>query len=143
MPRTISWLPDPTPFDADAFQAMDRVVESVLGATDSPAGRASVGSARPVWPRLDQAREFLLMDEGGAKRDLYASDWRSQPMFVNVGPEHPELGLIINDPVADFNAFRHWWAPVLVRTRADADTWEARSNDTQRRDAALPVGRRP
>ena len=49
--------------------------------------------------------------------------------------------MIINDPVADLQRIQALvGAGYLVRTRADADTWEARSNDTQRRDAALASG---
>ena len=143
--QKISWLPDPTPFDADAFQAMDRVVESVLGERlIRPRDVRPAGSASPVWPRLDQARgKFLLiLDEGGAKRDLYACDWRSRPMFVNVGSEHAGAAvMIINNPIADFERIRGLVsAGYMVRTRADADTWEARTNDTRRRDAAFGSG---
>lgn len=143
--QKISWLPDSTPFDDAAFRAMDRVLESVLGARlIRPRDVRPVGSARPVWPRLEQARgKFLLiLDEGGAKRDLYASNWRSRPMFVNVGPEHSGAAvMIVNNPIGDFDHIRALVsAGYMVRTRADADTWEARSNDTQRRDAAFASG---
>ena len=44
---------------------------------------------------------------------------------------------VINDPLAEGERIRHLVAQgYLVRTRADADTEEARRNDTWRRDAA-------
>ena len=143
--QKISWLPDPTPFDDVAFQALDRVVEQVLGERlIRPRDVRPAGSAVPVWPTLAQARgKFLLiLDEGGAKRDLYANDWQRRPMFVNVGPEHPGAAvMIVNDPVADFRRIQALvGSGYMVRTRADADTWEARSNDTQRRQAAFASG---
>ena len=143
--QKISWLPDPTPFDDSAFRAMDRVVERALGERlIRPQDVRPVDSTKPVWPRLDQARgKFLLiLDEGGAKRDLYAGDWRSRPMFVNVGPDHPGAAvMIVNDPVADFQRIQTLVnAGFMVRTRADADTREARINDAQRRQAAFASG---
>ena len=124
---------------------MDRVVERALGERlIRPQDVRPADSTKPVWPRLDQARgKFLLiLDEGGAKRDLYAGDWRSRPMFVNVGPEHPGAAvMIVNDPVADFQRIQTLVnAGFMVRTRADADTREARINDAQRRQAAFASG---
>ena len=143
--QKIAWLPDPTPFDDSAFEALDRVVERVLGERlIRPRDVRVAGSVTPVWPILEQARgKFLLiLDEGGAKRDLYAGDWQSRPMFVNVGPEHPGSAvMIVNDPMADFRRIQALvGAGYMVRTRADADTWEARINDTQRRQAAFASG---
>jgi hypothetical protein len=47
----------------------------------------------------------------------------------------------VNDPVADFDRIQKLVkAGFLVRTRADADTAEARANDPARRDKALASG---
>ena len=96
------------------------------------------------WPRIDSVRGrfLLILDEQGRKLDLYAENWRHRPMFLNVPAEHPAAAvMILNEPIADFD---HIQAMVrqgfLVRTRADADTREARSGDTSRRDAALASG---
>ena len=49
--------------------------------------------------------------------------------------------MIINNPIADFERIRVLVSVgYMVRTRADADTWEARTNDTRRRDAAFGSG---
>lgn len=143
--QKISWLPDPTPFDDVAFQALDSAVEDTLGERlIRPRDVRRAGSIKPDWPTLEQARgKFLLiLDEGGAKRDLYAGNWQSRPMFVNVEPEHPAAAvMIVNDPVADFQRIQALvGAGYMVRTRADADTREARLNDTQRRQAAFASG---
>jgi hypothetical protein len=46
-----------------------------------------------------------------------------------------------NDPVNGFEGIRQLVKDgFLVRTRADADTVEARANDTERRDRALASG---
>ncbi len=47
----------------------------------------------------------------------------------------------LNDPVSSFDRIRSLVAAgYLVRTRADADTVEARTGNTQRREAALASG---
>ena len=47
----------------------------------------------------------------------------------------------VNDAVRDFDRIQHLVrSGFLVRTRADADTVEARSGDAARRDAALASG---
>ena len=47
----------------------------------------------------------------------------------------------LNDPIGDFDAIQaDGAAGYVVRTRADADTVEARSGDTTPRDAALASG---
>jgi hypothetical protein len=48
---------------------------------------------------------------------------------------------IVNDPIRDADRIRELVeAGFIVRTRADADTVEARSGDTARREAALASG---
>jgi hypothetical protein len=61
---------------------------------------------------------------------------------VNVPPGHPAAAFrIVNDPIASAEEIRDLVRRgYLVRTRADADTREARANDTARRDAAFASG---
>ena len=48
---------------------------------------------------------------------------------------------IINDPIAEHERIKALVAAgYMVRTRADADTTEARSNNTVRREAAFASG---
>jgi len=143
--QAIDWLPKPTPFDTDAFNALDDVLEASLAdKLIRPAAVKVVGQSRPNWPLLDEARgKFLLvLDETGLKQALYLNGWRDRPMFAAVDADHPAAAvLIINDPVAEQSRIRALVsAGFLVRTRADANTLEARANDTSRRDAAFASG---
>ena len=100
-----------------------------------------------AWPTLDEARgRFLfVLDETGAKRDRYVAghpSLRGRVLFVNAPPESDEAAfLIMNEPIADGARIRELVAQgFLVRTRADADTREARSGETARREAAFASG---
>ena len=99
------------------------------------------------WPRLDDVRGQVLfaLDNEGARRDLYLSDHpslRGRAMFVSVEPDHPAAAWMkVNDPIRDFDRIRDLVRKgFLVRTRADAETAEARGNDSFRRDKALASG---
>ena len=65
-----------------------------------------------------------------------------QLCFASVAESHPQAAWFkINDPVAEFDRIRRLvGAGFLVRTRADADTRQARSNNTTQRDMALASG---
>jgi len=143
--QIIDWLPEPVTFDAEALNALDEVLEASLGGMlIRPASVKVTGQSQPIWPLLDDARgKFLLvLDETGLKRDLYLTGWQKRPMFAAVDADHPAAAvLIINDPVAERARIQALVeAGFLVRTRADANTVEARANDTGRRDAAFASG---
>ncbi len=63
-------------------------------------------------------------------------------LFVNAPPESDEAAfLIMNEPIASGARIRELVKQgFLVRTRADADTREARSGETARREAAFASG---
>jgi Phosphoinositide phospholipase C, Ca2+-dependent/Beta-galactosidase len=99
------------------------------------------------WPTLAEARGKVMfgLDNGGSIRDLYLQGHpalQGRLLFVNVPPDNPAAAWMEeNDPVAGFAKIQEWVkAGFLVRTRADADTLEARRNDTQRRDRAFASG---
>jgi hypothetical protein len=83
-----------------------------------------------------------ILDESGKKLAGYAARWQDRAMFANLPETAPGAAiLIVNDPVAQFARIRSLVrAGFIVRTRADADTREARSGDTLRRDRALASG---
>jgi hypothetical protein len=93
---------------------------------------------------LEEARGkfILILDEGGPKRDMYYEGWQQRPMFTNAPEGHPANAImIINDPIGQFEEIQRLVkAGYMVRTRADADTREARDNDTRRRAAAFASG---
>lgn len=146
---------DALPFDTAAFDALDAEIRSIFPPDslitpdqvqgDYPTLRDAV-LAR-AWPTLGQARGKVLfaLDEGPEKVAIYRGSRRSlegRVFFVNTDEESPAAAyLTLNDPIWDAQRIRKAVAAgFIVRTRADADTIEARRNDTGRRDAALRSG---
>ncbi len=143
------------PFDTAAFDALDREVRAVfppqaLITPDDVQGvyptlRAAVLAG--AWPTLGEARGkvFFALDEGPEKVAIYRGDRQSlegRALFVNTNEQSPVAAyLTLNDPVAEAGRIRRAVAAgFIVRTRADADTIEARKNDTRRWAAALASG---
>lgn len=145
----------PLAFTATAFDAMDAEIRSVFPPNELivpddvqgtlPTLREAVLAGR--WPTLGQARGkvFFVLDEDAAKVAAYRGTRRSlegRVAFVNTDESSPAAAyLTLNDPLADGDRIRRdVIAGYMVRTRADADTREARRNDTHRRDAAFASG---
>ena len=102
---------------------------------------------RGRWPRLDQVRGQVLftLDDHGAKRDAYRAqvpDLADRRLFVDVPESDPDAAImVVNDPLSQGDRIRALVAAgFIVRTRADADTVQARSGDTSMRDAAFASG---
>jgi len=133
----------PLPFGEDAWLAMDAEIRSVLrrGLIEP---REVIGEDGIVWPLLDSVRGgyLTILDEGGSKRASYAHRWRERAMFANLPETDPGAAvLIVNDPIESFERIQRLVRQgFIVRTRADADTREARTGDTTRRDRALASG---
>jgi hypothetical protein len=133
-------LPSPENFNPVAFNLMDSIIEEILG--------EKLIRPRDIvdlqWPLLDEARGkfILILDEGGSKRDMYYEGWQQRPMFTNAPEGHPAAAImIINDPIGQFEEIQRLVkAGYMIRTRADADTREARDNDTRRKVAAFESG---
>lgn len=143
------------PFDAAAMDAIDAEIRSVFRpgeviTPDQVQGRYPTlreAVAAGAWPKLKAARGkvMLAMDESPEVVALYRGDRRSlegRMMFVNTDPASPAAGYqTLNEPLelsAKIAAALR--AGVIVRTRADADTYEARRNDTSRQVAAFASG---
>ncbi|WP_223552325.1 phosphatidylinositol-specific phospholipase C1-like protein [Aestuariivivens sp. NBU2969] len=99
------------------------------------------------WPELEDARGkiILVLDEEGEKRDVYINghpSLKGRLFFTNSKPGTPEAAfLIVNDPIRYQDSIKALVrAGYLVRTRADADTREARTGDYTRFKAALNSG---
>jgi hypothetical protein len=138
-----------------AYDALDAEVRSVLAPAklivpDDVQGRYPTLREAVLannWPTLEASRgKFLFaLDEGPAKVALYRGGRRSlegRVFFVNTDETSPAAAyLTINDPVGDAGRIaRAVKANFLVRTRADANTREARTGDTRTRDAACRSG---
>lgn len=145
----------PLKFDAAAFDALDAEILSVFSKSELitpdqvqgsyPTLRAAV--LQRGWPTLGEARgKFLFaLDDDEGKRKAYQGGRKSlegRLMFVNAPEDSPAAAYITLDEALTDTGHIVIDAQLgyLVRTRADADTVEARSNDTTRRDRALASG---
>ncbi len=100
------------------------------------------------WPRIDEVRGLVMftLENQNAAKKLYLDGHealRGRLMFASVDPKDPAAAWFdISDPIKDFDRIQKLVRDgFLVRTRADVDTVQARSNDTAMRDKALASGR--
>jgi hypothetical protein len=144
----------PLKFDTAAFDALDAEILSVFSRGELVTPDQVQGAAPTLrdavtghgWPSLGETRgKFLFaLDESGDKIAAYIGGRKSlegRVMFVNAPEDSPAAAYLTLNETADIPRIT---ADVqkgfLVRTRADADTVEARANDTARRDKALASG---
>jgi len=144
----------PLAFDAAALDAIDDQVLSVFSAEslitpDWVRGqRATLEEAilADGWPSLGQARGRVMfaLDNGGTTRDNYIEGHPSlagRVLFTDSEPGTPEAAFIKKNDPTDYMAIQELVRlNYMVRTRADADTDQARTGDTTRRDTALLSG---
>ncbi|QDV11109.1 hypothetical protein CA51_09690 [Rosistilla oblonga] len=153
--RPTPLLTQPLPFDSVALDAVDQEIRSIFPNThlvtpdtirgDHPNLRAAISA--DGWPTLDDCRGKIVfaMDNGGRLTRDYMADHPNlvgRVMFVDLGPDHPDsVFRKLNNPIRQFDEIQ---AAVrsgcLVRTRADADTREARDNDYSRAEKAFSSG---
>lgn len=100
------------------------------------------------WPSLEESRGkvFFALDEGRRKVEIYLGGSASAegklifPNSVSEEADHAAY-FTLNDPIAQRDQIRQAVSKgFMVRTRADANTFEARNNDTQPREAAFASG---
>lgn len=99
------------------------------------------------WPSLAAARGriFILFDVRKPVSDVYRDGHPSlagRAMFGWYPDGEPESAIqIVQDPVVDQERIRRWVGEgVIVRTRTDANTVEARSGDHAKAGAAMASG---
>jgi len=143
------------PFDAAAMNLIDAEIRSVfpeagLITPDRVQGTHATlreAVAAGAWPKLKNARGRVMFaldcPPGQVARYREARKvLEGRVAFVNIDPASPAAGYITLNEVpekADRIAAAVK-AGLIVRTRADADTWEARRNDTSRQTAAFASG---
>ena len=93
------------------------------------------------WPSLNEAlgKVFIVLD--GDFQDLYTTDLTKgldRPMFVYGQPGAPATAFVIrNEPQGREEEIRALTETYMVRTRTDAGTLEARSQDYTRYNAVM------
>ena len=123
----------------------------ILTPDDVRGSRATLNEAVTTtgWPSIDRARGkvlFLLDNDPGSGAGLsYRAlhpGARGGLVFPNSTPGTPEAAFVKRNDAKKSQAEirRLVRTGYVVRTRADADTREARANDTSTRDAALASG---
>jgi hypothetical protein len=144
------------PFDAAGMDEVDAEIRAVFGASrlitpdQVRAGQATLAEAvrRGGWPSIGSARGkvFFAVDEGPKKVALYARDRPSlegRAAFVNTDRlDAPYAAYVtLNEPARDaLRIVEALGRGMVVRTRADADTVEARTGNRGRPAAAFASG---
>lgn len=149
-------ITSPLPLDnAALLDALDGEIRSVLPGRrlitpdevrgDAPTLRDAVRSRG--WPVLPDARGriFILLDVQSAVSDVYRAGHPSlagRAMFGWYPDDQPEAAVqIVQDPLVDGERIRRWVAEgMIVRTRTDANTVEARRRDYAKARAAMASG---
>jgi hypothetical protein len=151
-PRPGVQMTPPEPFTESTFDALDAEIRSVFPAKemivpDDVRGHYDTLNEAVLagkWPTLASARGkvIFLMDQRPVGPVYLAAhpSLRGRVLFTNAEPGEPDAAFIErNDgPAADITELVK--KGYLVRTRTDADTKEARTNDTVRRDAMIASG---
>ena len=147
----IAWTV-PEPYTPAIFDALDAEILSVFSrdemiTPDQVRGRSHTldkAVRRAGWPTLAQARGkvMFLMDQQQAG-PIYLKGHRGlrgRILFTNATPGQPDAAFVEENEgrVATISSLVR--QGYLIRTQADSDTVEARTNDTRRRDQALNSG---
>ncbi|MEO6733125.1 MAG: phosphatidylinositol-specific phospholipase C1-like protein [Ferruginibacter sp.] len=145
----------PEKFTPETFNELDKAIVDNLGVAkliipDMVRGKYETLEEAILsnnWPKLNEAKGKLIfiLDESGDKLKAYIEghpSLKERIFFVNAPAATPEAAIIImNDPVKDFSKIQELVKKgYIVRTRADADTKEARTNDRSRFLAACKSG---
>jgi hypothetical protein len=146
----------PAQWTPQQMDALDREILAVFPrrriiAPDDVRGRRQTLEAavlRDGWPALrgSRGKVLFLMDNGEPYRSRYLEGHpalRGRLLFTSSVPGQPDAAFIKeNDPTgSSFERIRdEVRSGYVVRTRADADTREARADDARRRRLALASG---
>jgi Phosphoinositide phospholipase C, Ca2+-dependent len=143
------------PWDGPAMDQLDAEIRSVfppqdvITPDDVRGHHATLAEAVTTdgWPTINSVRGqvMFVMDNAGSYRDTYTAGHPAlehRMIFTNSDIGRPDAAFIkLNDPIGDATRIHDAVAGGYVtRTRADADTFEARANNTAPRDAAIAGG---
>ena len=145
----------PLPFDEAMLEQLDQEIRDTVPAQQLITPDWIRGESETLrdaivnrgWPKLDEVRGRLMfaLDNTDSVRQRYlqkSETLRDRMMFVSVDESHPAAAWMkLNDPIGDFEKIQRCVQQgFLVRTRADTDTRQSRSNDTTMRDKAFASG---
>jgi hypothetical protein len=152
---TPPYWPYDAKFDQAGIDALNTDVEQVIGANrvmTPDQVRGAYPTLRDAvlakaWPTLGRLRgKFIFVLDGNGDHERYLRSGhpslKGREMFGWFDESAPEAAFFnIGDPVKDFALIHHLVGlGYMVRTRADADTVEARHHDGRRMKAALASG---
>lgn len=142
----------PEPFTSAVFDALDSEIRSVFAAEEmiTPdrvrGGFPTLNAAARAsgWPTLEQARgkAVFLMDQR-AMEPVYTKghpNLEGRVLFTNAVPGAPDAAFTEENDGTVEEIDRLAREGYLIRTRTDADTVQARTNDTLRRNAVIQSG---
>jgi hypothetical protein len=145
----------PLPFTGEALQSIDTEIREVFSneqliTPDMVRGNFETLEQAVLtsgWPLINEVKNRFLfvLDEGEEKTNAYLSNFKDSKgaiLFLNKEEGNPNAAFrIINDPIKNFEKIKKLVAlGYMVRTRADADTQEARNNDYSRFEKAKASG---
>ncbi len=145
------------PYTSQAMEDLEAEVKSVFGeglgkviTPDQLKGSyATIEEAvkNGNWPQLRESRGkffFILMGNNESITNYTANhpNLEGRAMFYFTDPGNPNCAFVKYDnPLSDLENIQNAVnTGYMVRTRADAGTWEARNGDTSKRDAAFESG---
>lgn len=142
--QAVEKLRTPLPFTAKALDSIDIEIKSVFSKRQLITPDLVRGNFKTLeeailkkgWPELKdvKGRFLFVLDEKEEKINRYLENHfslKNRILFVNSQEGNPEAAFrIINDPIKDFDYIKELVAKgYMVRTRADSDTKQARTND--------------
>lgn len=143
--ETNSFGTSPEAFTAALFDELDSCIREHLGESKLITPDLVRGSYPTLeeavlhgnWPQLKLARGkfFFLLDDNGRSQELYKQghpSLKGRVIFINAKPGSPEAAAIFRNDPDDPEIPELVKKGYLIRTRADADTKEARANDYSR-----------
>ncbi|MRT93203.1 hypothetical protein EMN46_09635 [Ancylomarina sp. 16SWW S1-10-2] len=146
---------DPLMFSKEAYNCLDQEIRSVFADDDLITPDLVRGNSETLeeailskgWPSLKalKGRFLFVLDEKEAKINRYLdghAGLKGRVLFVNSPEGKPEAAFrIINNPIRDFDHIKELVEKgYMVRTRADAGTKEARTNDYTKFEKAKESG---
>ncbi len=151
----IASLKDPLPFTASALNRIDVEIRSVLSVNKLITPGLVRGNFKTLeqavltrgWPKLEdvKGRFLFVLNASSDKISRYLQGHPSKEgrvLFTDSEEGNPEAAFrVVNDPIKNFDYIKDLVNKgYMVRTRADADTKEARNNDFTRFEKAKASG---